>query len=170
MGEAGVAMSSDKMSSVFEDAPEGHSAWQKVRSAISSYGNPYVIVECRQPDGTKLRSQITSNACGGSEIHARRIARLLYVKMADGASKEEVEKYKCSLVELLQHSDHKDVAVDEEQGNKKKRREAKEEIQDSKNTGDSAAEVDEEKKRKARASELEAGVAMSSDKMSSVFE
>ncbi|CAK0861595.1 unnamed protein product [Prorocentrum cordatum] len=90
-----------------QDAPAGHEAWSKIiyypsgGAVLLSLGSLGV----RRPDGGRLRFQTTVGACAGSAdpvAEAHRIARLCYVRFAEGASREEVDAFRKAQYEALQ--------------------------------------------------------------------
>ncbi|CAK0897019.1 unnamed protein product [Prorocentrum cordatum] len=80
-----------------EDAPEGHEAWSKVRFAPSTNSVKLNLGTLK----LNLAFQTTVIACGGSRDEAERVARLCWVKFAEGASRDEVVAYRQALYDAL---------------------------------------------------------------------
>jgi hypothetical protein len=83
-----------------EDVPLDHVAWDICRTYPSEKYPPvsfYVEFE----DGRKIPLQTTTQAAGGNILEAERIARLCYVKMEKGFSKDAVIEYRNQLYKKL---------------------------------------------------------------------
>eukprot|EP00929_Paragymnodinium_shiwhaense_P082364 TRINITY_DN4338_c0_g4_i1.p1 TRINITY_DN4338_c0_g4~~TRINITY_DN4338_c0_g4_i1.p1 ORF type:complete len:534 (-),score=176.51 TRINITY_DN4338_c0_g4_i1:200-1801(-) len=65
-----------------EDAPEGHIAHEKVK-LNTTHANPLARTRLKDPAGTPITFQVTVST-SGSAYACLRIARALYVKLADG--------------------------------------------------------------------------------------
>ncbi|CAK0905697.1 unnamed protein product [Prorocentrum cordatum] len=82
-----------------EDAPPGHEAWSRIHYERSR-GLVRLHLRILRRPGLE-RYTTTVKACGGSEEEAMRIARLCWVKFAEGASKEEVSVYRQGLYDAV---------------------------------------------------------------------
>ncbi|CAK0852945.1 unnamed protein product [Prorocentrum cordatum] len=86
-----------------EDAPEGHEAWGKTwyerRKGVVCLSLGALGV--RRADGSPVWFQTTVSACGGSVEEAQRVARLCYLRFAEGAGPEEVKAYRKALYGAL---------------------------------------------------------------------
>ena len=105
---AGVAGAAAATAGALEDAPEGHAAWDKV---YVNAKKGVVALELASLKGHKDHKgkvawfQTTAARCGGSVEHACRIARLCYVKLADGATIKDAEAYRSALYDALRGLD-----------------------------------------------------------------
>ncbi|CAK0852946.1 unnamed protein product [Prorocentrum cordatum] len=86
-----------------DDAPEGHEAWGKTwyerRKGVVCLSLGALGV--RRADGSPVWFQTTVSACGGSVEEAQRVARLCYLRFAEGAGPEEVKAYRKALYGAL---------------------------------------------------------------------
>ena len=71
------------------DAPEGHAAWTRCY-----YSEKKGTATVSLPPPSKLYFQVTAKACNFSEFDCLRVARLCYMRLTDGASKEEVTAFR----------------------------------------------------------------------------
>jgi len=80
---------------LLEDAPPNHEAWHKVKRCQSSSMGNSAMYSFTMPG--KKRFQTTLKACHLLEDQALRIARLCYVKVSEGWTKEETTSYRDAL-------------------------------------------------------------------------
>jgi len=77
-----------------EDAPPGHDAWR----AVKKVGAEILAFEYHAAGAERIRVQLTFKAAGGTREETARILRLCYLRAEGGASKEELEAYKKTLL------------------------------------------------------------------------
>merc|ERR1712187_366704 len=76
-----------------EDVPDDSEAWAECRLQLSG-DNPLVGFQIEGKNGKKIPFQTTVKAAGDSILEAERIARLCWVRLRKGESKESVIQYR----------------------------------------------------------------------------